>query len=472
MTNSISENMTIKLSEKSLLMVSLGCAKNLVDSENMCHIIKESGINLVFQPELADIIVINTCGFIESAKKEAIDKILEMSEYKLSLGKCEFIIVTGCLAQRYSEQIEQQIPEVDAILGTSAYGCILDTIKDLYLRKKINASVGTAPIVKESRPLVHAGKAGSLEHLSPFRTPTTKGYAYLKVAEGCSNKCTYCAIPGIRGDFMSRPIEDLINEATFLANNGYYEIVLIAQDTTRYGLDIYGYQALPELIKRISLIDNVKNIRILYCYVDGITPELIDVMATNSKVVHYIEMPIQHANNNVLKRMNRRDKQKKISDTVKALRKAIPDIIIRTTVLVGFPGETDEEFADLLSFIRKTKFDLLGCFVFSPEEGTLAYKMKPKITKRVAQKRYNDIMKSQKEVVEIKNNKKLGKKYQITIESTTDDGVFYLGRTFEQAPEIDPMVLVVSTIEQLEIGKQYLIKIVEVSDYELIGVTI
>lgn len=464
MMNSMIDSTDIDISKKTLMMVSLGCAKNLVDSENMCQIVKDAGIRLVFSPQEANIVVINTCGFIESAKKEAIDKILEMAQYKES--DCDFLIVTGCLAQRYAKEIQEQIPEVDAVLGTAAYGKILETIDELYKNtEKINPN-------EIHMPLTHTEGAGSLAHLSSTRMPTTKGYAYIKVAEGCSNRCSYCAIPGIRGDFQSRPVEELVNEAVYLSNLGIYEVVLIAQDTTRYGLDIYGYQALPKLIREISKIDKIQAIRILYCYVDGITDELIQEMKENPKVLHYLEMPIQHANNEILKRMNRRDTKQKIEHAVKALRKAMPDIVIRTTVLVGFPGETDEEFDDLLQFIKKMKFDLLGCFIFSSEEGTPAYYMKPKISKAIAKKRYNLIMSTQKDIVMIKNIKKINKKFKITIESITSDGVFYLGRSYAQAPEIDPMTLVVATTQPLEIGKQYLVKIVETSDYELIGVTI
>lgn len=465
MKNSMVHSTDIDISKKTLMMVSLGCAKNLVDSENMCQIVKDAGIRLVFNPQEANIIVINTCGFIESAKKEAIDKILEMALYKDS--DCDFLIVTGCLAQRYSKEIQEQIPEVDAVLGTAAYGKIFETIEELYKNTGNNINPD-----ETHRLLTHTEGSGSLDHLSSTRMPTTKGYAYIKVAEGCSNRCSYCAIPGIRGDFQSRPLEDLVNEAVYLSNLGIYEVVLIAQDTTRYGLDIYGYQALPKLIREISKIDKMQAIRILYCYVDGITDELIQEMKENSKVLHYLEMPIQHANNEILKRMNRRDTKQKIEHAVKALRKAMPDIVIRTTVLVGFPGETDEEFNDLLQFIKKMKFDLLGCFVFSSEEGTPAYYMKPKISKKIAKNRYNQIMSMQKDIVIKKNIKKINRKFKITIESITSDGVFYLGRSYEQAPEIDPMTLVVATTQPLEIGKQYLVKIVETSDYELIGVTI
>lgn len=459
------------LSQMSLMMVSLGCPKNLVDSESMCRLVEEADLRLVFDPSQANIIVINTCGFIESAKKEAIDKILEMADYKKPGSSCDFLIVAGCLAQRYSKEIQELIPEVDAILGTAFYGSIVETIRDLY-----NGN--------NEFPIIKVGEAGSIDHLSPERIPSTKGYAYIKIAEGCSNFCSFCAIPGIRGRFQSRTMESIVAEAENLAKAGIYELVLIAQDTTRYGTDIYGRLALPELLRRISEISGIRAIRILYCYADGITDELISEIRDNPKVMKYIEMPIQHANDEILKRMNRRDTKHKIGSVVKSLRKAIPEIVIRSTVMVGFPGETDEEFRDMLDFIKKIKFDLLGCFIFSPEEGTPAFKMKPKISKRIANQRYSDIMATQKEIIKQKNNKKINEKYLVTIESITEDGLFYLGRSYGQAPEIDPMIMVIASAERdtgtvtsddkqlLEIGKQYNVRIIETSEYELIGVTL
>ena len=462
MGNNAKEGIDDPVSQKTLMMVSLGCAKNLVDSENMCQTVQDAGIRLVFDPQEADMIVINTCGFIESAKKEAIDKILEMAQYKSC--RCDYVIVTGCLAQRYAKEIREWIPEVDAVLGTAAYDKIVETIKELYGR----ADTGSHPC---HLPIIQTEGLGSILHLSATRTPSTKGYAYIKIAEGCSNRCSYCAIPDIRGPLQSRPVEHLVEEAKHLADIGIYEVVLIAQDSTRYGLDLYGSPSLPSLIHAISEIDGIRTIRILYCYADGITDELVQEIRHNPKAAHYIEMPIQHASDTVLKRMNRRDTKQKITDVVRTLRKEIPDIVIRTTVMVGFPGETEEEFADLLLFIRKLKFDLLGCFVFSKEEGTPAYKMKPIIPKKTAKKRYDLIMTEQKDITKMKNNRKINKKYKITIESITSDGVFYLGRSYAQAPEIDPMILVVATTQQLEFGKEYQVKIVETSDYELIGVT-
>jgi ribosomal protein S12 methylthiotransferase len=329
MTNRPREAPGMLFPKKSLLMVSLGCAKNLVDSENMCQTVSDAGIALVQDPLSADIIVVNTCGFIESAKKEAIDKILEMAQYKETVTR--FLIVTGCLAQRYSKEIQQLIPEVDAVLGTAAYDRLLDTIEELYGRQeKPGIPCAVLP------PVVHTEGKGSLRHLSTNRTPTTQGYAYIKIAEGCFNRCAYCAIPDIRGTMQSRSMEDLVEEASNLAMHGIYEVVLIAQDTTSYGLDLYGYPALPALIRLVSGIASIRTIRILYCYAEGITEELIGEMQSNPKVAHYIEMPIQHSNNAVLKRMNRRDTKQKITKVIHLLRKSIPDIVIRTTVMVGF----------------------------------------------------------------------------------------------------------------------------------------
>lgn len=451
-------------------LVSLGCAKNLVDSESMSDILRDDGFEFISDPEQANVIIINTCGFIESAKKEAIDKIFEMSQYKKTAGNegiCDYLIVTGCLSQRYHGQIKEQIPEIDAIIGTAEYESISSIIRDLYKSEPDKNPSQT----QLHNPIIKVNQENTISHLSVNRTPSTRGYAYLKVAEGCSNFCTYCAIPGIRGGFVSRPMDDIVNEAINLSNKGFYEIVLIAQDTTRYGRDIYGMNSLPELIHKISAIEKVKKIRILYCYADGITDELISEMRDNPKVAKYIEMPIQHADNAVLARMNRRDTREGISKVISKLRKAIPDIVIRTTVLVGFPGETVEEFNNLLSFIEETKFDLLGCFVYSAEEGTPAYTMRPKIAKRVAEKRQSDIMVSQKAISRKANTEKLDKVIKVTIESIAPDGIFYYGRSDGQAPEIDPPILVAATTEPLTLGETYKIKIVDINDYELIGVT-
>jgi ribosomal protein S12 methylthiotransferase len=484
-------------------MVSLGCAKNLVDSEAMCGILTDNDFLMIEDPAEAQVIVVNTCGFIESAKKEAIDRILAMADYKRTAsstnsppgsdpstgrtisGSCDFLIVAGCLAQRYSGNIRASIPEVDAILGTSEYGSIAETIRLLYERNRGPLPDGVTPSPSpssspspspssppSSSPIVRTDRSAGLAHLKERRLLSTRGYAYLKIAEGCSNHCTYCAIPGIRGDFRSRDIDELVAEAKALADKGIYEIVLIAQDTTRYGLDIYGTRKLPALIHEISLISAVRRIRVLYCYSDGITPELIEEMRSNPKVAHYIEMPIQHASDSVLRRMNRRDTARSIEHNIRALRKAIPGITIRTTVLVGFPGETDEEFDELHRFVERMRFDLLGCFVFSPEEGTLAFDMKPKVPKSVARSRYHRIMALQKSIASKKALAILKKRIKITVESISEDGIFYLGRGDAQAPEIDPPVSIVATDEPLIIGNEYDVRIVDVSDNELTGVII
>ncbi|MHB1453099.1 MAG: MiaB/RimO family radical SAM methylthiotransferase [Saccharofermentanales bacterium] len=475
-------------------MVSLGCAKNLVDSEAMCSILVSDNFLLTDDPSDAQVIVVNTCGFIESAKKEAISKILEMADYKKSADEgdnpliydtasdvspehsmhsvsrrnCDYLVVAGCLAQRYSVNISETIPEVDAIIGTSEYGSIAQIINELYARSDLPLT-GDGAV---DAALVRTEKSLSLKYLTTTRIPSTRGFAYLKVAEGCSNCCNYCAIPGIRGAFRSRPMPELISEARSLADMGYYEIVLIAQDTTRYGTDIYGARMLPELIHEISAIPGIRKIRILYCYSDGVTPELIDEMKNNPKVAAYIEMPIQHASDGVLERMNRRDTARSIEQTIQALRQSIPAITIRTTVLVGFPGETDDEFEELYSFIGRMKFDLLGCFVFSAEEGTPAFKMRPKVPKSVALARYHRIMELQRNISLNKNMDIKEKKIRITVESIADDGIFYLGRSDAQAPEIDPPVYVAAADEALEFGKEYNVRIVDFSDYELIGVII
>ncbi len=454
-------------------LISLGCSKNLVDSESMLDILIGNGFEITKEPQNADIILINTCGFIESAKKEAIDKILEMSDYKKSTvndkdlkGQCDFLIVTGCLGQRYYNEIKEQIPEVDAILGTAQYENLPRIITGLY--KNINRLQENRNVTEE--PVIDILQTNTISHLSTGRTPSTKGYAYIKVAEGCSNRCSYCAIPGIRGDFISRPMEDLVKEAENISLKGIYEILLIAQDTTGYGKDIYGTAKLPELIREISAIENIRKIRLLYCYADGISDELIEEIKSNNKVAKYIEMPIQHADNNVLSRMNRRDTAESIEDVITKLKHAIPDITIRTTVLVGFPGETPDEFNNLAEFIKKMEFDLLGCFVFSPEEGTPSYKMKPKVPKSVAEKRYNDIMIHQKEISFRKNKQKLGTTVKAVVVGVSNDGIFYLARGDGQCPEIDPYIYVAAESEEMAVGREYDIKIIDVNEYELIGV--
>ncbi|MDD4717050.1 MAG: 30S ribosomal protein S12 methylthiotransferase RimO [Eubacteriales bacterium] len=445
-----------------IYLVSLGCSKNLVDSEAMSTILREEGYDIVSEPTCADVIIINTCGFIESAKKEAIDKILEMAD-----RKHDFLIVTGCLAQRYAAEIAESLPEVDAILGTDEYAGIALAIKDLYAAESSKNYLQDV----ECGPLIRIGNENAMKHLKVSRTPSTKGYAYIKIAEGCSNNCAYCAIPGIRGRFVSRPLEDLVREAKYLASKGFYEIILIAQDTTRYGQDLYGERKLTELIRSISLVDGIRKIRLLYCYADGITQELIETMACEPKVAKYIDVPVQHISDNILKSMRRKDTSSSIEKCIRDLRDKVPGITIRTTVMVGFPGETDEDYDKLYDFVLRTRFDLLGCFIFSPEEGTAAYDMRNKVPAKVAKKRYNKLMELQRRISSENNKSRIGRVFKVTIDSPSLDGVFYSGRGDAQAPEIDPPIYVAASDEELEPGSEYLVRIVDHNDYEMTGVT-
>lgn len=449
--------------QRSVYLLSLGCSKNLVDSESMSQILRDQGLTFTNKPDQADILIVNTCGFIESAKKEAIDHILELAQFKKPQGQADYLIVTGCLSQRYAADILSQMPEVTTVLGTADYIQIFSTIQKLD-----QSHVGSTGQLDYS-----PGRGGSLEHLKISRTPSTpKSYAYLKVAEGCSNQCTYCAIPGIRGPFHSRPYEDIINEARHLSQMGHGELILIAQDTTRYGLDLYGHRRLPELIRDLCRIDTIKMIRILYVYNDGLTDELIETMAAEPKVAHYLDFPIQHASDVILQKMNRRDSQANIRKTILNLRRAMPDIILRSTVLVGFPGESEADFQILKDFISEIEFDRLGCFVFSAEEGTPAFTMKPKIKKQVAQARMKEIMNLQQRISLKSNLKRIGTTLTVTLESLDADSVFYKGRSYAEAPEVDPDIWVAASNEQVAVGQTLSVRIVEAGEYELTGVTV
>ncbi len=439
-------------------IISLGCSKNLVDSECMTRILLDDQMHLVTDPSAANVIVVNTCGFIESAKKEAIDTILEMAEYKKPKGNCDFLVVTGCLAQRYAEDIRRDLPEVDEVLGTGHYQDIAKAIRALYGEYE-------GPVEN------FIGEPGSLAHMRMNRVVSTNVFAWLKIAEGCSNRCAYCAIPMIRGPYRSRPLEDLVQEAAFLADSGSSEIILTAQDTTRYGMDLYGKRMLPELIREISKIDTVRLIRIMYTYSDGITDELVREIAENPKVAHYIDMPIQHGDDFVLKSMNRHDSSATITDSINRLRNKIPGIILRTTVMVGFPGETKEAFENLLKNLDVWAFDRLGCFIFSPEENTDAFNMMGKVRKDTAQKRFDILMSRQKEISMKRNEARLQQIVDVTIESISEDGIFYIGRSFGEAPEVDPSIYVAATNDPLEIGQSYVVRIVDFSEYDLTGVT-
>ena len=399
--------------KKKIGIVSLGCPKNLVDSEIMLGILKKENYEITNNEAEANIIIVNTCGFIDSAKQESINSILEMAQYKKN--NCEILIVTGCLAERYNEKILQQIPEVDAIVGTGGYGEIAKIIESAYS--------GIKPVLY--------GKLEEIDYLDNERLISkNKGSAYLKIAEGCNNCCTYCIIPSLRGIYRSRKIDDILKEAQNLGEKGVKEIILVAQDVTRYGTDLYKKRKLVELIDKLSAIEAIEWIRLLYCYPEEIDEQLINEFKINKKLCKYIDIPIQHSSNKILKLMGRRGELKDIEGLIARLRQNVPEIVIRTSLIVGFPGESDEDFEILSQFVTGQKFDHLGVFTYSKEEGTKAAKMKPQVNKKIKEKRYNEIMLKQKKIVEEKNQKRKNKIYKTLVEGISEDGIFYYGRSF------------------------------------------
>lgn len=443
--------------KKKIGVVSLGCPKNLVDSEIMLGILKKEDYEITNDESDANIIIVNTCGFIESAVEESINSILEMAQYKQR--KCKLLIVTGCLAERYKEQILKEIPEVDAVIGTGGYGHIAQIIE------KLDKAEET---ISQDKRLFLDYESG-VEYLKGERVISSKiGYAYLKIAEGCDNCCTYCVIPSLRGAYTSRPMEDIIVEAEQLAKQGVKEVILIAQDVTRYGEDLYKQKKLVDLIREISKIEEIKWIRLLYCYPEEIDDNLIAEIASNPKVVKYLDIPIQHASDKILKAMGRRGTLDNLEMLLSKLRNGIPDIVIRTTLIVGFPGEDEKDFKILYNFVKKHQFDRLGVFTYSKEEGTLAYDMKPQIKRSVKESRLSDIMQLQKEIMMGKNNARLNKVYTVLVESVAEDGIFYVGRSYAEAPDIDNLIYFTSG-EPLEFGSFAEVKILNMDDYDLIG---
>ena len=447
--------------------ISLGCSKNLIDTEITIGKFKEHKFNVVNDEEKADILVINTCGFIDSAKEEAINTILEMAEYKEK--RCKYLIVMGCLVQRYYDELIKLLPEVDLWIKLDEYDILWDKIEDLVKRDIVEKSK-TKKITKISEippmPMFSQG-----EYLDRIIT-TGKNYAYLKIGEGCSNRCTYCAIPYIRGPFVSRKKEDIIEEAKELAKKGTKELIIIAQDTTKYGVDIYGESKLASLLDDISKIDGIKWIRFLYSYPEGITDELIDVVATNSKIAKYFDIPLQHISDNVLKRMNRKTNKKQINKLISKIRNKISDVTLRTSLIVGFPGETKEEFNELLDFVKAAKFDKLGVFKYSKEDGTPAARLLKQIHGNAKTSRYNKIMKEQQEISRKNLENKIGKVYEVLIENISFDGKYYIGRTIENVPDIDGLVYIKNDDklkEQDVINKFVNCKIVDVNSYDLIA---
>ena len=447
--------------------ISLGCSKNLIDTEIIIGKFKEHNYKIVNDEEKADILVINTCGFIDSSKEEAINTILEMAEYKNR--RCKYLIVIGCLVQRYYDELVKLLPEVDLWIKLDEYDILWDKIEDLVKRDIVEKSK-TKKITKISEipPMPMFSQEEYLD-----RTITTgKNYAYLKIGEGCSNRCTYCAIPYIRGPFVSRKKEDIIEEAKDLAKNGIKELIIIAQDTTKYGIDIYGESKLASLLEDISKIDGIKWIRFLYSYPEGITDELIDVVATNPKIAKYFDIPLQHISDNVLKRMNRKTNKKQINELISKIRSKIPDVTLRTSLIVGFPGETNEEFNELLDFVKIAKFDKLGVFKYSKEEGTPASRLPNQIHGNTKTSRYNKIMKEQQKISEENLEKKIGKVYEVLIENISFDGKYYIGRTIENVPDIDGLVYIKNDnkLKDKELINKFVnCKVIKVNSYDLIG---
>ena len=433
-------------------LISLGCPKNQVDAERMLALMDEAGHSIVDYVDGCDVVIINTCGFIDDAKREAIENILDTVELKKE-GIVKKIIVTGCLAQRHKEEIAAEIPEVDAVIGIGANGDILRIIDD----------------VMSADELIESFPPQSELPLDGQRILTTpEHWAYLKIADGCSNRCTYCTIPSIRGDMRSRKMENIIDEAKQLAEVGVKELVVIAQDTTSYGLDIYGELKLPELLDKLCEIDGIEWIRLLYCYPDRITDELIATIRDQEKITNYIDLPLQHANDRILKAMNRRGTVDEIRNTIEKLRAEIPDVVIRTTFITGFPGEDEEAFEDLAAFVNEMEFDRLGCFSFSPQEGTPAYDMPDRVEEDVKVRRGEIIMQDQFAITEEKNNEKIGNIYKTVVEEYDSYSDSYIGRTYMDAPEIDSVVKFTSS-KDLEIGDFVDVRVFDFDEYDLIG---
>ncbi len=424
--------------------ISLGCSKNLVVTEEVIGMFQENNFNIVNDAKKADIIVINTCGFIESAKQEAIDTILEMAEYKNK--KCKYLIVIGCLVERYKKDLEKLIPEVDLFISIQEYDKMWDKIKTL-----INMDDSSKSSLKFQNRIITTGD----------------NYAYLKIAEGCSNNCTYCAIPYIQGKYISRKKEDIIEEAKNLVKKGIKELIVIAQDTTKYGIDIYGKPCLDELLEELCKIDGIKWIRFLYAYPETITDELIQVIKNNDKICNYFDIPIQHISNKVLKRMNRKSDQDSIKKLIQKIRKEIPDAILRTSLIVGFPGETEEDFQELYDFVQSTEFDKLGVFMYSKEDGTPASRLKEQIHPMTKKSRHKKIMTLQKEISRMNLEKKINNVYEAIIESVSFDKKYYIGRTYMDVPEEDGVIFI-KREKEIPIGTFTKCRITDVKDYDLI----
>lgn len=435
-----------------IYFVSLGCDKNLVDSEMMITSLRKNGFVLTDDIEEADVIVVNTCCFIGDAKEESINTLIEMGSYKD--GRCRLLVAAGCLAQRYHNEIKEDIPEVDLIVGTMGYEDLSD---------KINEALEAKGVLE------------SLKDIDYLPTPLTDRdsmsggyYAYLKIAEGCDKCCTYCVIPKVRGHYRSVPMDNLIAQAKHLVNNGAKELILVAQETTLYGKDIYGEKSLPKLLDELSEIDELKWIRILYCYPEEITDELIDAIKRNPKVCNYLDMPIQHGADDVLRRMGRWTNREQIENTVSKLRKEIPDIVLRTTLITGFPGETEEDFEQLKEFVEKMQFDRLGVFTYSREEDTPAAEMVEQIEEEIKASRRDEIMQIQQDIAFDKSNSRVGEIYEVMIEGKLPEEGVYIARTYMDAPDVDGYVFIQSDYN-FDSGDFVKVEITRSDEYDLIG---
>ena len=435
-----------------LLFISLGCDKNLVDSEVMLGLLAKEGYQMVDDEQEADVIVINTCCFIHDAKEESIQTILEMAQYKEE-GRLKALIVTGCLAQRYQQEILDEIPEVDAVLGTTAYTEIVRAIEE--------ALEGKGKVTTED--------LNALPLTDPHRIVTTGGhYAYLKIAEGCGKHCTYCIIPKLRGDYRSVPMERLIAEAKDLAEQGVRELILVAQETTLYGKDLYGEKSLYRLLKELCRIDGIRWIRILYCYPEEIDDPLIQVIKEEKKICHYLDLPIQHASDEVLRRMGRRTSKEQLKTVIGKLREEIPDICLRTTLITGFPGETKEQHEELMEFVDEMEFDRLGVFTYSPEEDTPAAEMPDQIPEEIKEERQAELMELQQDIAFDAAENMIGKEVLVMIEGKVADENAYVGRTYKDAPGVDGLIFI-NTEEELMSGDFAKVKVTGALEYDLIG---
>ena len=428
-------------------LVTLGCSKNQVDSEMLLGYFKERGFNIVSDPLEADIIVVNTCGFIKSAKEEAIATILEMADYK-EIGNCKALIVTGCLAKRYKKEILENMPEVDLCIGVDEYENIDNILSEFLNQNCLN----------------HSLKFENRIISSDFPS------CYIRISDGCDNRCSYCAIPLIRGRFKSRKMEDIVEEVKNLASQGMKEFCIISQDTSKYGIDIYGKLMLPELLRRISKIEGVKWIRILYMYLFEATDELIEEMAKNDKICKYFDIPIQHLSDNILKQMNRYDTSEIIFDRIEKIREKVPNAILRTTVMTGFPGETQEDFNILKEGIKKIKFDRLGAFAFSKEEDTKAYDMKNQVPEKIREERLKEIFDIQKDISLKLNKNRVGNKYEVIVEGITEDEKYFSCRSYMEAPDVDGRIYVKideQSSSKLTIGEFANVQIIDYNEYDL-----